>query len=97
MPVRVFVTLPPADGPAVTEDVLAQQVMQEFMAMRHAGSSVELLCSVSSARLQQTIAERYPLAYNRLLLEGVGAASGISFAEEIVGLRCFLYTLRGLR
>ncbi|PWU92670.1 hypothetical protein C4B63_35g1 [Trypanosoma cruzi] len=70
MPVRVFVTLPPADGPAVTEDVLAQQVMQEFMAMRHAGSSVELLCSVSSARLQQTIAERYPLAYNRLLLEG---------------------------
>ncbi|KAF8294846.1 hypothetical protein TcBrA4_0070910 [Trypanosoma cruzi] len=83
MPVRVFVTLPPADGPAVTEDVLAQQVMQEFMAMRHAGSSVELLCSVSSARLQQTIAERYPLAYNRLLLEGRCAASGISLRRKL--------------
>ncbi|EAN96490.1 hypothetical protein, conserved, partial [Trypanosoma cruzi] len=94
MPVRVFVTLPPADGPAVTEEVLAQQVMQEFMAMRHAGSSVELLCSVSSARLQQTIAERYPLAYNRLLLEGRWRGKWHFFAEEIVGLRCFLYTLR---
>ncbi|KAF8288745.1 hypothetical protein TcBrA4_0006160 [Trypanosoma cruzi] len=76
MPVRVFVTLPPADGPAVTEDVLAQQVMQEFMAMRHAGSSVELLCSVSSARLQQTIAER---THSRTIVfywRGVGAASG---------------------
>ncbi|EKF26064.1 hypothetical protein MOQ_010259 [Trypanosoma cruzi marinkellei] len=92
MPVRVFVTLPPADGPAVTEEVLAQQVMQEFVAMRHAGSSVELLCSVSSARLQQTIAERYPLAYNRLLLEGRWRGKWHCFAEEIVGLRCFLYT-----
>ncbi|EKG07775.1 hypothetical protein TCSYLVIO_001092, partial [Trypanosoma cruzi] len=60
-PVRFPLTLPPADGPTMTEEALAQQVMQEFMAMRHAGSSVELLCSVSSARLQQTIAERYPL------------------------------------
>ncbi|KAF8288757.1 hypothetical protein TcBrA4_0006120 [Trypanosoma cruzi] len=93
MPVRVFVTLPPADGPAVTEDVLAQQVMQEFMAMRHAGSSVELLCSVSSRacsrRLRSATHSRTIVFYWR----GVGAASGI-FAEEIVGLRCFLYTLR---
>ncbi|PWV15030.1 hypothetical protein C3747_32g202 [Trypanosoma cruzi] len=93
-PVRFPLTLPPADGPAVAEEALAQHVLQGFMAMCHAGSSVELLCSVSSARLQQTIAERYPPAYNRLLLERRWRGKWRCFAEEIVGLCCFLDTLR---
>ncbi|RNC52381.1 hypothetical protein TcCL_ESM10397 [Trypanosoma cruzi] len=78
----------------MTEEALAQQVLQEFMATRHAGSSVELLRSVFSARLQQTIAERYPLAYNRLLLAWHWRGKWHCLADEIVGLRCFLDTLR---
>ncbi|EAN95816.1 hypothetical protein C3747_32g466 [Trypanosoma cruzi] len=93
MPVRFPLTLPPADGPTMTEEALAQQVMQDFMATRHAGSSVELLRSVFFARLQQTIAERYPLAYNRLLLAWHWRGKWRCFADEIVGLRCFRYTL----
>ncbi|EKF26316.1 hypothetical protein MOQ_009996 [Trypanosoma cruzi marinkellei] len=94
MPAQFLLVLPPVDGPTMTEEVLAQQVMQEFIAMRHAGSSVELLCSVSSVRLQRTIAERYPLACNRLLMEGRWRGKWHCFAEEIVRLRCFLYTMR---
>ncbi|EAN99595.1 hypothetical protein C3747_20g370 [Trypanosoma cruzi] len=78
----------------MTEEALAQQVLQEFMATRHAGSSVELLCFVFFARLQQTTTERYPLAYNRLLLAGLWRGKCHCFADENVGLRCFLHTLR---
>ncbi|RNE98023.1 hypothetical protein TraAM80_09010 [Trypanosoma rangeli] len=94
MPVRVLITLPPADGPAVTEAVLVQQVLEEFAAVRRAGSTEEMPCSVSSLRLQQSIARRYPLAYDRIVLEGRWSGKWHCFAEEAAGLRCFVYTPR---
>ncbi|ESL08370.1 hypothetical protein TRSC58_03927 [Trypanosoma rangeli SC58] len=103
MPLRVLITLPPADGPAVTEAALVQQVLEEFAAMRRAGSSEELLCSVSSLHLQQSIARRYPLAYCRIVLEGRWHGKWRRFVKEAAGLRCFAYTpldyaeTRGLR
>ncbi|RNF12955.1 uncharacterized protein Tco025E_06401, partial [Trypanosoma conorhini] len=91
MPVRVLVTLPPMDGPAVTEAALAEQVLDEFTAARRAGSAEELPCSVSSLRLQQATRQRYPVAYERLVFEGRWRGKWHRFAEEVVGLHCFLY------
>ncbi|CBH13567.1 hypothetical protein, conserved [Trypanosoma brucei gambiense DAL972] len=92
MPVCVLVPLHQADTPAVTEEMLGSAVRVAFNELRMIGLGCITWCSVSSARLQQEVRRRYPLAYDRHIMCGRWAGKWHHFVEGVAGLRCFLYS-----